>query len=155
MTKDDAYRFVKNFNDQNRAMLKLEEILALLSGSDTEFARIERRKTELLSQEDEIKKRVAEIRVSMEASKKQEAVTLANLDANYKKELARMEKLIQPTKDRLSALAEKISGEEKKLDEVIAEKNAIISGLNRDIQIKQGQLEAYQRQVAEIKAKFS
>lgn len=155
MTKDDAYRFVKNFNDQNRAMLKLEEILALLSGSDTEFARIERRKTELLSQEDEIKKRVADIRVSMEASKKQEAVTLANLDANYKKELARMEKLIQPTKDRLSALAEKISGEEKKLDEVIAEKNAIISGLNRDIQIKQGQLEAYQRQVAEIKAKFS
>lgn len=155
MTKDDAYRFVKNFNDQNRAMLKLEEILALLSGSDTEFARIERRKTELLSQEDEIKKRVADIHVSMEASKKQEAVTLANLDANYKKELARMEKLIQPTKDRLSALAEKISGEEKKLDEVIAEKNAIISGLNRDIQIKQGQLEAYQRQVAEIKAKFS
>lgn len=155
MTKDEAYRFVKNFNDQNKAMLKLEEVLNLLVGSEAEFARIDARRKELAAQEDVARQKLAMVNADLQTAIGRQGIKLAELAASYEARKTELENQIAPAKQAVADINIAIGQKKTELDRLISEKSQQIGLIDKDVMSKQAQLMSINKEIETIKNKFS
>jgi len=149
LTQDQQFRFVHQWNQRNREMLKIEEVLRTLVTSDAEFKKIENHISELRSLEAKAQVGVETAEEALKAIKadNQQLIRDGELAAKQHAEdaTAGIASTIKELADRHARLVN--------LNESVTERQAHLDGLESDIKRSQTTLDGIKSEVKTRKAK--
>jgi len=149
LTQDQAFRFVHQWNQRNREMLKIEEILRILATSDSEFKKIENHISELRSLE-------AKAQVGMETAEEElKAIKADNQQLIKDGELAAKQHA-EDTRAGIASVIKELADRHArlvKLNESVTERQTYLDGLNSDINRSQATLDSIKSEAKNRKAK--
>ena len=154
MDRHEAYKYVKDLNNQLQAFKKLEDVLSVLANFEADLSKIEQSKANLVKQAEELAKQSREYEDERQAALARKEATIAELDQYYSAYKNQKDAELRTIEQRKQSVERQIEVMQEKNTKLMEQKRIEIDRLDRALRSKQESLSDIERQREELKARL-